>query len=212
LSKQENRALNIHLAGYSRGGAAVLMVCNELQKADIKIEALLLYDAEDRSRVTGVELVPDNVRYAMHAMRHPDTDSRPEFGNCGTGVQDKKKTTWVVNRSFRCTHGGMGGVPWRPPQEPEGFGWKAATSQAVDGVMAGLLGGPAGIALAAARRQQLDEHQRKGMIVETRPSIVPDNRAMVSYQVDQAESDRVRFWMKLQWKLRRTLTSRVYPE
>ena len=99
----------IYLTGYSRGAAAVIDVCNQLKSADIPVYCLMLFDAVDRSSLSNVDVIPDNVKFAFHARRDPKAQSRESFSNCGTraapGVTYKEKY-------FFCTHGGVGGTPW----------------------------------------------------------------------------------------------------
>lgn len=101
----------IFLAGYSRGGAAAINTCHLLNQMNIPVHCLLLYDAVDRTPLSWMKAkaIPGNVARCFHAMRAPDTYSRTEFGHCGTeapvGVLKKQE--------FFCTHGGMGGVPWK---------------------------------------------------------------------------------------------------
>jgi hypothetical protein len=206
LSTHQKTPLNIHLAGYSRGGAAVILVCNELKKAGVTVEALLLYDAVNMTwDVSGVDLVPDNVRYAFHAMPDPDIPTRPEFIRCGRAAQDKTKTMWITEDRFRCTHGGMGGVPWVPQEEPPRSTWEVAAPWVLAGPMAGVVAGA-----MEARRFQLQRHRDNGLIVEPRPGIVPDNRTPVSYELDRLESERVRKWMKDRWSERENIVSVIY--
>jgi hypothetical protein len=99
----------LFMSGYSRGGAAVTEVAFELKAKGIKVHAMLLFDAVDRSDLTNVDVVPSNVKYCYHAMRNPSAGSREIFDNCAKraagGVIFEKQTFW-------CTHGAMGGTPW----------------------------------------------------------------------------------------------------
>jgi thioesterase domain-containing protein len=61
----------IFLIGYSRGGAAVVRVAQMLDRFEIPVEAMFLFDAVDRTIfLPSVETVPGNVRRCFHAMRN----------------------------------------------------------------------------------------------------------------------------------------------
>ena len=101
----------IFLAGYSRGGAAVIEACHKLNDNGVPVQGLMLFDAVDRSyTVERTETIPANVRYCRHAIRQANAGSRQSFGNCGT--QASRGVNWVTPKEFLTTHGGMGGTPW----------------------------------------------------------------------------------------------------
>ena len=114
----KGKAKGVILAGYSRGGAAVIEAAKYLDGwfTDIFVDGLFLFDAVDRSTEVGGVIfdtpISKTVRKCYHAMRNPRSGSRESFGNCGRRVQDKTKTLLIEKNSFFCTHGGMGGVPW----------------------------------------------------------------------------------------------------
>ncbi len=101
--------LKVCLAGYSRGGAAVVFAAKKLEEMSIVVDYLILFDAVDRSPMPCDSFIPANVRQVWHAMRHPDAGSREIFGN--TATSPKAGTQYD---KFECmtTHGGMGGTPW----------------------------------------------------------------------------------------------------
>src|SRR5690348_7855858 len=74
----------VFLTGYSRGGAMAINVASMLADWDIEVEAIFLFDAVDRSLELSASRIPDNVRYAYHAVRMPSAGSRLSFGNCRT--------------------------------------------------------------------------------------------------------------------------------
>lgn len=100
----------VFLCGYSRGGAAAIEACWHLQRANIKVDCLILFDAVDRTH-TAVDtaIIPPNVLSCYHALRDPATMSRYWFGNCGRKASPGVK---YLEKMFFCTHGGVGGVPW----------------------------------------------------------------------------------------------------
>jgi hypothetical protein len=110
------KAKAIFLAGYSRGGAAVIEAASYLHGFvwNTDVDCLILFDAVDRSTEVGGLIfdtrIRGNVKNCFHAMRDPAAGSRESFGNCGTKVTSHQ-TLHVVER-FNCTHGAIGGTPW----------------------------------------------------------------------------------------------------
>lgn len=106
--KQQYR---VFMAGYSRGGAAVVEIAHRLKAQGIKVHTLLLFDAVDQSLIPDAraDVIPSNVSYAFHAMRDPKAGSREFFGNCAKKFEGNVQ---AVKRYFFCTHGAMGGTPW----------------------------------------------------------------------------------------------------
>lgn len=104
----------IFLAGYSRGGSAVIDAARSLGGQGIPVHCLILFDAVDRSATSDGGIIPANVRYCFHAKRSPRANSRTSFGNTGNsaarGVDFRTK-----RGGFFCTHGGLGGCPWTQP-------------------------------------------------------------------------------------------------
>jgi hypothetical protein len=113
----------VFLAGYSRGGAAVIEVAKWLKAENVPVECLLLLDPVDRSWNVGVgpglgwrnTPVVDTVKQVIYAQRDYAAKSRESFGNCGTVLQNSQKTIKYY-KTFFCTHGGVGGVPWLEPE------------------------------------------------------------------------------------------------
>jgi len=104
----------ILLTGYSRGAAGVVVVAKRLKDLDIKVRALMLFDCVDRHAAFDAETIPDNVEYVNHVIRNPAARSRMTFGN--DGMKYTKPTVYPPVKMYMCTHGGMGGMPWKPPQ------------------------------------------------------------------------------------------------
>lgn len=108
----------VFMAGYSRGGAAVIEVADMLKRyGPTEVECLTLFDAVDRSLQVGGYLsntpIPETVQHVIHAMRDPKSASRESFGNCGSrylGPASRHQ-----REMFLATHGGLGGVPWSGP-------------------------------------------------------------------------------------------------
>ena len=110
-----DRAPNrLFIAGYSRGGAAAVEACHILKDAGIPVHCLMLLDAVERTQTVSKTVVPANVRYCFHARRDPAAASRQSFGNCSTTTETGVAYT---ERSFFCTHGGVGGCPWTTAAE-----------------------------------------------------------------------------------------------
>lgn len=99
----------IFLAGYSRGGAAVIQLAYHLGKVGIPVHAMFLYDAVDRSLLAEADTIPKNVASCFHALRNAGGESREIFGNCGRSAAPPVR---FLEETFLCTHGGIGGTPW----------------------------------------------------------------------------------------------------
>ncbi len=99
----------VFLAGYSRGGAAVIQAAHLLKAKKINVHGLFLFDAVDRSLTIDKTYIPSNVCFSRHAMRDPTGESRGSFSNCGT---EKQNGVDASAMKFLTTHGGMGGTPW----------------------------------------------------------------------------------------------------
>lgn len=119
-----NGAKAIFLAGYSRGGAAVIEVAKWLKERDnIKVECLVLFDAVDRTNTLGDPYfrntrIVDTVSRVIHPKRNQlTTFSRLTFGSCGSRFEDRDRTIEFTSYFF-ATHGGLGGVPWTEAVNP----------------------------------------------------------------------------------------------
>jgi acetyl esterase/lipase len=104
------KTARIVLAGYSRGGAAVITAAQMLLVRGIKVDLMILFDAVDRSATAAAGIIPPNVAKVYHLRRSLRAFSRPYFGNCGTWYVPFATT--YIERTFVCTHGGVGGCPW----------------------------------------------------------------------------------------------------
>lgn len=101
----------VYLTGYSRGGAGVIAVADRLREDGVSVEAMMLFDAVDRSLAINSSEIPRNVLRLVHARRNPHTNSRRSFGNAGTIWHAPTKTNQAF---FWGTHGAVGGVPNLP--------------------------------------------------------------------------------------------------
>lgn len=112
----------VFLAGYSRGGAAVIEVAKWLKERDgIPVECLILFDAVDRTDTLGGWIwntpIASTVRRVVYPQRNVLlTQSRLSFGNCG--FMRESDATAFLHDKFFATHGGLGGVPWTVACEP----------------------------------------------------------------------------------------------
>lgn len=61
----------ITLVGHSRGGAACIYVAYRLQEMNIKVNAMLLFDAVDRALGFDTTTIPANVQKCLHLIRDP---------------------------------------------------------------------------------------------------------------------------------------------
>lgn len=139
-TKQPTR---LFLSGYSRGGAAIVEVANQLKSQGIKVHCMMLFDAVDRSNLGSTDVIPSNVTLAYHAMRDPKAASREIFGNCATRAAGGVAYT---SKTFFCTHGAMGGTPWTTAGEHgrirEVDGSQRTGARAVAGAVGRVIGGP----------------------------------------------------------------------
>ncbi len=128
-SRQRDPNGKLYLAGYSRGASAAIMAAEILQKDQIKVEAMFLFDPVARHMSEGGEVIPGNVAKAWVARRKLDPDlvragerggvltaylpfsnpMRPWFGETGTRAIAPCKLT---EQWFRGSHGALGGVGW----------------------------------------------------------------------------------------------------
>ena len=103
----------ILLTGYSRGALGVVVIAKELKKMGINVKALMMFDCVDRHLAYDAEVIPNNVENVLHVIRDPAARSRMTFGN--DGLKYNHPTKYEPLRKFLCTHGGMGGTPWKVP-------------------------------------------------------------------------------------------------
>ncbi|MBS0122550.1 DUF2235 domain-containing protein [Thetidibacter halocola] len=141
----------LFLGGFSRGGAAMIVIAHRLQQRRIPVQEMYLFDAVDRSFWMDddqTNSIPGNVTMAFHALRDPLSGSRVSFGNCGlygTGAN-------VLPATFMTTHGGVGGWPngeamVKPGVGPEDYMYMAR------------LGPVIGAAAAASDRRRHNIHE-----------------------------------------------------
>lgn len=103
----------ILLTGYSRGAAGVVSLATRLQRANIPVAAMMLFDCVDRHMFIDAEVIPNNVGYVHHVIRNPKSRSRESFNN--DAMLYRPPTVYPAAYMFMCTHGGMGGCPWPCP-------------------------------------------------------------------------------------------------
>jgi len=111
-ARRANPNAEVLLTGYSRGAAGVVSLAHRLERARIRVEAMMLFDCVDRHMFIDAATIPANVRNVLHVMRHPNARSRHSFGNDGTFYY--RGNTRADAARFMCTHGGMGGTFWKP--------------------------------------------------------------------------------------------------
>jgi hypothetical protein len=110
----------ILLTGYSRGATGVVNIAKILERQNIDVRAMLLFDCVDMHAGIDAEVIPKNVGYVLHVLRSPESGSRRSFGNA---ARQYNPPTRYEEAIFTCTHGGMGGVPWTVPagQSPNDY-------------------------------------------------------------------------------------------
>jgi len=188
------------LAGYSRGGAAVIHACNQLKDNGINVDCLLLFDAVDRAvNLSNVEVVPSNVARVYHARRHDDTNSRSYFGSCGTSLSsggDTYGASIYSQEFFYGTHGAIGGVPWKREDAPEPVSMKPVIRHPGVAILETAVRGIVNFAQVSANAD--------GRILES--DYLPTN---VTYEQDEAAAKKVGAWMrrnlqvaKMSWQMR----------
>ena len=108
---EDGKYLKIMLAGYSRGGVAVCYVANLLNKDNIPVHGLFLFDPVGRTTtLSGNDTtIPKNVSYVYRTQRDSKSGSRESFGTDCTKYWNGSS---VDTNKFITTHGGMGGCPW----------------------------------------------------------------------------------------------------
>ncbi len=107
----------ILLTGYSRGALGVLVIAQRLQQQNIRVKAALLFDCVDRHGDYDAEIVPNNIDNILHLIRDPKANSRHSFGN--DAMSYRPPTKYEGPYSFMCTHGGLGGTPWKKPDDKQ---------------------------------------------------------------------------------------------
>ena len=96
--------IKIVLVGHSRGGLAATVLAKMLSPV-VRVYFLGLYDSVSRQPCLDGGTV-ENVQHVFHAMRDPETGSRPSFGN--TSTQYSRGTDYYQQK-FTTSHGGIGG-------------------------------------------------------------------------------------------------------
>lgn len=107
------------LAGYSRGGCAVILAAKILKERGVRVQAMFLFDAVDMqvSDMSSSQVIGDNVDYVAHATSARDLlfwiqnpiKSRFYFYNTGRWLSGSGV---MAERSFTGSHGAIGGAPW----------------------------------------------------------------------------------------------------
>jgi hypothetical protein len=109
------------LTGYSRGGAGVVGVAQRLKREGIKVDGMILFDPVNRSQTSSTDDVPNNVLNMVQARRATRSYSRVSFNNCAVTWHAPTKCDIAY---FWATHGGVGGVPWKPEPAAWYTPWK----------------------------------------------------------------------------------------
>ncbi len=114
----------ILMAGWSRGAAICVRVAQMLRDdgnfGDV-IDCIALFDAVDRSIQMNVDVIPNIVVKAYHAMRDPAVKSwtfdwnkplEPDLFSFGNTCTKSERSGGLESKHFFATHAGIGGVPW----------------------------------------------------------------------------------------------------
>lgn len=105
----------ILLTGFSRGAAGVVALARRLKRDNIRVNAMMLFDCVDRAGDIDAEFIPSNVGTVMHVVRDPRGSSRESFDN--DGLKTEPRVSYEGPFPFMCTHGAMGGTPWKPDKD-----------------------------------------------------------------------------------------------
>ena len=129
---EQDPTQRLMLAGYSRGGSAAIMACEMLERDQVPVDSLFLFDAVGRHEYPGGNVIPANVRFSRHARRSLAADFveryegtikgihliggfenpvRPLFGN--VGLRWRGDGDHQPAERFLGSHGALGGVGWR---------------------------------------------------------------------------------------------------
>lgn len=128
----------LFMAGYSRGGAAVIHLANKMKKEGLKIKAMFLFDAVARDTSLDAEVIPNSVDNVYFAQRDTtitggtyvdidlfrtdnkpivdydyEKESRTWMSNCGLVRETGKGMGEHEQKTFTGgSHAALGGVPW----------------------------------------------------------------------------------------------------
>ena len=97
------------LTGFSRGAAGIITLSRRLEKRNVPVKAILLFDAVDKFASSGVSSIPNSVKNVLHVRRHPESKSMPGLASVG---KRSSSPTVYEEKLFKCTHAAMGGMPW----------------------------------------------------------------------------------------------------
>ena len=92
------------LAGYSRGGAAAIVLGQLLAGSGITVRCLALFDAIDLDLTVGTG-ISSNVALTVHGFRNRDSGSRPQWRHCGMISPNR-----IHRLPLKITHWGASGV------------------------------------------------------------------------------------------------------
>jgi hypothetical protein len=112
ITSRAGASHDVLLTGYSRGAAGAVAIATRLGRLNIDVKAIMLFDCVDRHVAVDAEVIPRNVGFVRHVIRHPGSSSRESFSN--DGLRYFPPTVYPHAYQFMCTHGGMGGMPWTP--------------------------------------------------------------------------------------------------
>lgn len=115
----------IYLAGYSRGGSAVIYAAELLEERGRDVSCLFLFDAVARHPFYYGRVVPGNVRFSVHMHRENTPEDierydntinakignplRPWFGN--TGLRSRGDGVHI-RKGMKGSHAALGGPGW----------------------------------------------------------------------------------------------------
>lgn len=99
----------ILLVGYSRGAAAIISLAHRLDKRNIPIKAMLLFDAVDKHTSANLSKIANNTINVFHLR-----SSLSSKLNLSVAGKQSNSSTLYNEKVFKCTHSAMGGFPLVP--------------------------------------------------------------------------------------------------
>lgn len=133
---KQNMRLNpdgkVFLAGYSRGGSAVLYTAKALKADKIDVDGMFLFDPVARHVIPGGEVIPANVKAVWVARRSTSPALVVKYEGTiglnlpgGIGIMNNPMRVWFggtahqyegpgtyKEQTFAGSHGALGGVGW----------------------------------------------------------------------------------------------------
>ena len=114
-SNAKDPELKLMLAGYSRGGSAVIMVAQMLENLSIPVHSMFLFDPVARHVYPGGEVIPGNVAFSRIARRDQSLGFVLKYEGAVSDADRLGDTSNPIRpaKVFKGSHGALGGVGWK---------------------------------------------------------------------------------------------------